>query len=96
MIELGKLFLKKERNNPNHGDGSCGLSKKITEVIIEKVSFLVPLDSETSTTADLVARFNHVVRKFAHFGVYFILGILLMNAFRTSGVRGFREIYRED
>lgn len=75
---------------------SDGLSKKVTKIIIEKVGRLVPLDSETSTTADLVARFNHVVRKFAHFGVYFILGILLMNAFRTSGVRGFREIYRED
>jgi VanZ family protein len=69
---------------------SDGLSKKVTKVIIEKVGCLVPLDSETSTTADLVARFNHVVRKFAHFGVYFVLGVLMMNALRTSGVIGFK------
>jgi VanZ family protein len=69
---------------------SDGLSKKVTKIIIEKVGRLVPLDSETSTTADLVARFNHVVRKFAHFGIYFILGVLVLNALRRSGIRGFR------
>jgi VanZ family protein len=48
------------------------------------------LDSETSTTADLVAKFNHVVRKFGHFGIYFTLGILVLNALTVSGVRGFK------
>jgi VanZ family protein len=66
------------------------LSKKVTEIIIEKVGALVPLDFETSTTADLVARFNHVVRKFAHFGIYFVLGLFVMNAFRRSGISGFK------
>ncbi|SHH80558.1 VanZ like family protein [Caloranaerobacter azorensis DSM 13643] len=69
---------------------SDGLSRKVTEVIIEKVGRLVQLDSETSTTTDLVSKFNHIVRKFAHFGVYFVLGILVMNGFRTSGIRGSR------
>ncbi len=69
---------------------SDGLSKKVTEIIIEKVGSVVPLDNETSTTADLVARFNHVVRKFAHFSIYFVLGILMINALRVSGVIGFK------
>lgn len=67
---------------------SDGLSKKVTEVIIETVGRLVPLDIESSTTADLVPRFNHIARKFAHFGVYFVLGVLMMNSLRISGMRG--------
>lgn len=67
---------------------SDGLSNKVTEVIIETVGRLVPLDIESSTTVDLVSRFNHIVRKFAHFGVYFVLGVLKMNSLRISGMRG--------
>ncbi|MDI3535494.1 MAG: hypothetical protein PWQ82_1859 [Thermosediminibacterales bacterium] len=60
----------------------------MTEVIIENVGWLVPLDIESTTAADLVSKFNHIVRKFAHFGVYFVLGILMMNTLRISGMRG--------
>ncbi|WP_427337976.1 VanZ family protein [Caloranaerobacter sp. DY30410] len=66
------------------------LSKKVTQVIIENVGRLVPLDIESSTTTDLVSKFNRIVRKFAHFGIYFVLGILVMNGFRASGIRDFR------
>ncbi|MDK2800379.1 MAG: hypothetical protein PWQ70_1998 [Clostridiales bacterium] len=55
----------------NQGDGSDGLSKKVTQVIIENVGRLVPLDIESSTTTDLILKINHIVRKFAHFGIYF-------------------------
>jgi VanZ family protein len=71
---------------------SDGLSKKVTKVIIEKVGAVVPLDNETSTTVDLVARFNHVVRKFAHFSIYFVLGVLVTNALTVSGVIGFKGL----
>ncbi|MDK2919766.1 MAG: hypothetical protein PWQ37_2499 [Candidatus Petromonas sp.] len=69
---------------------SNGLSKKVTKVIIEKVGAVVPLDNETSTTADLVARFNHMVRKCGHFGLYFVLSILVTNALRVSRIIGFK------
>jgi len=68
------------------------LSKKVTQVIIENVGRLVLLDIESSTTTDLVLKFNHIVRKCAHLGIYFVLGLLVTNAFRRSGVRGFRGI----
>ena len=67
---------------------SDGLSKKVTEVVIRKVGKLVPLDVEGDTTVDLVSKFNHIVRKFAHFFVYLVLGILTMNALSQSGKRG--------
>lgn len=69
---------------------SNGLSQKVTGVIIEKVSLLVPLDIETSTTSDLIKRFNHIVRKGAHFSEYFVLGALVMNAMKTSKVPRFK------
>jgi len=69
---------------------SDGLSKKVTEVIIETVDRVVPLETDEKPTIDLVERFNHVVRKYAHFSAYLVLGLLIMNALRRSGVRGFK------
>jgi VanZ family protein len=66
------------------------LSKKVTEVIIETVDRVVPLDTDEKPTIDLVERFNHIVRKYAHFSAYLVLGLLIMNALRRSGVRGFK------
>jgi VanZ family protein len=71
---------------------SDGLSRKVTEIIIEKVGTVMPLDNETSTTVDLVAKFNHMVRKSAHFSIYFVLGLLVMNALSISGVIGFKGL----
>jgi VanZ family protein len=69
---------------------SDGLSKKVTKVIIENVGKVVPLDGQTSTTVDLVEQFNHLVRKYAHFTLYFVLGMFMMNGFRQSGVVGLK------
>jgi VanZ family protein len=66
------------------------LSKKVTEVIIETVDRVVPLETDEKPTIDLVERFNHIVRKYAHFSAYLVLGLLIMNALRRSGVRGFK------
>ncbi|HHV18994.1 MAG TPA: VanZ family protein [Thermoanaerobacterales bacterium] len=71
---------------------SNGLSQKVTEVIIEKVGLLVPLDIKTSTTTDLIKRFNHIVRKCAHVSEYFVLGALVMNAMKTSKVLKFKAL----
>ncbi len=67
---------------------SDALSKKVTEVIVETVERIAPADDGGHTTIDLVESFNHMVRKYAHGGVYFVLGVLMMMALRQSGVRG--------
>jgi len=68
---------------------SDGLSKKVTEVIIETVERVVDLDSEKSET-DLVEELNRLVRKYAHFSSYLVLGLLVINAFSRSKVIGFK------
>ncbi|MBZ4647637.1 MAG: phosphotransbutyrylase [Clostridia bacterium] len=68
---------------------SDGLSKKVTKVIIETIDRVVELDNGKSGM-DLVEKFNHIVRKYAHFTSYLVLGLLMMNGFRRSRVKGFR------
>jgi VanZ family protein len=58
---------------------SNDLSKGITEVIIENVEKVAP------EAQYKLGDFNHIVRKNAHFFVYLILGILVMNALSRSG-----------
>ncbi len=59
------------------------LSKEITESIIYVVQRIVPHVELSLDT------FNHIVRKTSHFFCYFILGILVLNALRRSGVLGY-------
>lgn len=63
-------------------DVSNQLSEGLTEVIVETVERVVP-------SADIAAEsLNHIVRKHAHFFAYLVLGVLTINALRTSGVKG--------
>jgi len=71
---------------------SSELSWKVTKVIIGTIGKIVPLNIESSTTTDLVLQFDHMVRKFAHGTVYFVLGVLVMNALRRSGIYGYRNV----
>jgi VanZ family protein len=71
-------------------DQSDGLSKKVTKVIIETVDRISYLNTGGKPAIDLVEKFNHIVRKYAHGGVYLVLGLLVMNGFSRSGVRGFK------
>jgi VanZ family protein len=71
---------------------SDGLSKKVTKVIIETVGRISNIDTGENPSKDLVEKFNYIVRKYAHGGVYLVLGILLMIGFSRSGVRGFKAI----
>ncbi|MBT2661658.1 VanZ family protein [Bacillus sp. ISL-45] len=58
------------------------LSKGVTEAMIEHAEKVVP-DGELN-----IGRLNHIVRKNAHFFLYLILGILVLNALRQSGKKG--------
>lgn len=68
------------------------LSKKVTEIIIDTIDQVATLDIEKHTTMDLIKQFNHIVRKYAHGGIYFMLGVLMVNAWRRSGVRNFKAL----
>lgn len=65
---------------------SNGLSTGITDIIVKVVKKIVP-----DVGFDL-GYFNHILRKNAHFFSYFVLGILVMNGLRSSGVSGYRMI----
>lgn len=63
---------------------SNGLSTRVTEEIVEKVERVVP-DAEFN-----IREVNRVVRKNAHFFIFFVLGILVMFTLRRSKIRGVR------
>lgn len=65
---------------------SSELSTGITEVIIQTAEKIVP-----DIGVDLRS-FNHLVRKNSHFVIYLVLGVLVLNALRRSGVRGYHGI----
>ena len=57
------------------------LSKGITEIIVETVE-------KVTTDVDIeVERFNHIVRKNAHFFSYLVLGILVTNGLISSEIK---------
>lgn len=60
------------------------LSEGVTEIVVETVEKVAP---NIGLTVD---DFNHTVRKNAHFFSYMILGILVLNALRRSGVKDLR------
>ncbi|MGI6308223.1 MAG: VanZ family protein [Dethiobacteria bacterium] len=62
------------------------LSTVITELIVKTVEKVAP-------GVDLdIKSFNNILRKNAHFLAYLILGILVSNALRRSGIHGYRCI----
>lgn len=62
------------------------VSTGITEVIIKNIGRVAP-----NIKIDM-GKLNHIIRKNAHFFTYFVLGILVLNAFRRSGVIGYRSL----
>jgi VanZ family protein len=65
---------------------SNGLSKGATEIIVETVEKIAP-------NVDINKRsFNNIIRKNAHFFAYLVLGTLVSNGLRGSGVAGYRSI----
>lgn len=72
------------------GVASDGMSKGVIKIIIQFVSIIYPLDIEVDATQFWVDRFNHTVRKLGHVAEYLILGILVANAYKKSGVKGYK------
>ena len=65
---------------------SNGLSKSIAEKVIKIIKKISP-DKNIS-----LGRFNHYLRKTAHFFFYMILGILMMNVLKMMKVKGVKRI----
>jgi len=64
------------------------LSKGVTEAVVETIERVAP-----SRAAEIdIKRLHHLTRKNAHFFAYLILGILVLNAMRRSGVGGVRVV----
>lgn len=72
------------------GTKSNELSKKVTKQIIETTEKVVMLNDSNKPKTNLVNKLNDVVREYAHAAVYLVLGVLVMNAFIMSGVKGYK------
>ncbi len=62
------------------------LSKGITKVIIKTVEKIAPKAEFNIDDLD------HILRKNAHFFAYLVLGVLVTNALRRNGVKGYRSV----
>ncbi|MEL7565923.1 MAG: VanZ family protein [Dehalobacterium sp.] len=63
---------------------SDDLSRGIVKIIVETIEKVAP-----GVHFDMDS-FNHIIRKSAHFVAYLVLGVLVLNANRRSGVLGFK------
>lgn len=70
------------------GTKSNELSKNVTKQIIKTTEKVVMLNDSNKPKTNLVNKLNDVVREYAHAAVYLVLGVLVMNAFIMSGMRG--------
>ena len=73
------------------GGVSNSFSKNITELIVNFIANIIniPIDIAQQYLYSL----NHIIRKIAHFTEYLILALLVINAFRESGVKSLNYIY---
>ena len=65
-------------------DNSNELSKELTEKIIKIIDNIIGLEADSVSSINRVEQTNNITRKCAHFGMYFILGILAINAFMRT------------
>ncbi|SHG36329.1 VanZ family protein [Ornithinibacillus halophilus] len=68
------------------GSASSELSNGVMQIVLQTIEQVVP-----SATFD-VEQFHHFIRKNAHFFAYFVLGVLLLHALRSSGIKGWKGI----
>ncbi|TJX12543.1 VanZ family protein [Tissierella creatinini] len=78
LVVLWMVFIFYQSHKP--APESNKLSKGITEIIVETVEKVTP-DVEIE-----VNKYHHTIRKNAHFLSYLLLGILVANGLRNSGV----------
>ncbi|WP_246596302.1 MULTISPECIES: VanZ family protein [Bacillaceae] len=67
------------------GGQSAELSSGVTELVLSTVESILPIEFDRDSV-------HYVIRKGAHFSVYFVLGILVLHALRRSGFSGLRSV----
>lgn len=72
-----------------NGDDSQGLSD---QVITGVADLITDIDVDSPSMDAIVDKYSFIVRKLAHFFVYFILGLLIMNALYIWGIRRYTTI----
>jgi VanZ family protein len=65
---------------------SAALSTGIAELLVQSI------EKATHHIGFDIAQFDHIVRKNAHFFVYFVLGMLVLHALKRSGMSRYRAI----
>lgn len=73
-----------------NGEESSGLSDKVIETIALN---LTDVQKNSKEMDSIKEKYSFLIRKSAHFLVYFILGILVMNALYTFKVNRYMIIY---
>ena len=68
-----------------NGEQSGGISRKITEVILEKSNRYNNLKKEEKEP--ILHRTESIIRKMAHFSIYAVIGILLMGLLCTYKIK---------
>lgn len=68
-----------------NGEQSGGISRKITEVILEKSNRYNNLKEEDKEP--ILHRTESIIRKMAHFSIYTVIGILLMGLLCTYKIK---------
>lgn len=66
------------------------LSKTVTKQIIKATQKVVVPNNYIKPQRNVTNKLNNLIRKYAHAVVYLVLGILVMNAFIMSGVKGYK------
>lgn len=67
------------------GQESSGLSKKVTEIIVNIISKIKSMDE--SQKLQYIKDLHPIVRKLAHFSIYAVVGFSLMGLFNTYKIQ---------
>lgn len=65
---------------------SSKLSSGISQIVIDILQKIIPSLSVG------IEGFHHIIRKNAHFFIYLVLGLLVDNGIRGSGVKGYHRV----
>lgn len=87
ILLIGTFFIIFNFSNQN-GEKSSGISRKITEIITEKI-----LKLSDNNKMQIMDRMEIIIRKTAHFSIYTIVGILLMGFMSTYKIDEMKRIY---
>lgn len=68
-------------------------SLRVTEWIVVTVAKVVAPDMDAEKLDGIVKQFNNLVRKLAHGGLYFVLGLLLVCAAAKMGIMRETQLY---